>query len=94
MRRETLWASIYSDISKRMRASELPNRVWARLRHSWVLPTPLGPSSKKHPTGLLGSFNPSLPRRTARATVFTACSWPSTVRSRDCSSSSSAFRSC
>ena len=56
MRRETLWDSIYSDMSKRRRASSLPNRVRARERHSWVLPTPVGAQEEEaahRPPGVL-----------------------------------------
>ena len=93
MRRETLWGSIYSDMSKRRRASSLPNRVRARERHSWVLPTPVGPSRRKQPTGRRGSFSPSRPRRMALATVWAAWSWPSRSRHRAVSSPARAFRS-
>ena len=49
MSRETAWASWYSDISKRSRASSRPNRARARVRHSWVLPTPLGAQQEETP---------------------------------------------
>lgn len=93
MRRETAWASIYSDMSKRSRASWLPNRAAARARHSWVLPTPLGPSRRKQPTGLRGSRSPSRLRRMARTTASTARSWPSRRRRSSWSRPARAFRS-
>ena len=54
----------------------------ARALHSSVLPTPVGPRKRKQPVGRSGSFRPTRPRRTARATAFTASSWPTTRRWR------------
>ena len=78
MRRETVWRSIYSDMSMRMMALSSPNMASARDLHSSVLPTPVGPRNRKEPVGRLGSFSPTRPRRMARATAFTASSWPTT----------------
>ena len=75
---ETLCFSIYSDISTRIIASSLPNTASASALDTSVFPTPVGPRNKKEPIGLFGSFNPTLPRRTAFATADTASSCPMT----------------
>ena len=72
--------SIYSDMSKRMRASSLPKRAAASALQSSVLPTPVGPRKRKEPMGRPGSFSPARPRRMARATARTAASCPTTRR--------------
>ena len=72
MSRETECFSIYSDISRRIIACSSPYTASASARHSSVLPTPVGPRNRKLPTGRAGSLSPTLPRRTALATVSTA----------------------
>ncbi len=95
MRRDTVCRSIYSDMSMRMMALSSPNMASARDLHSSVFPTPVGPRKRKEPVGRLGSFRPTRPRRMARATAWTASSWPTTrlwrissIRSRRLPSSS------
>ena len=75
---DTLCFSIYSDISTRIIACSLPNTASASALESSVFPTPVGPRNRKEPIGLAGSFKPTLPLFTARATVETASSWPIT----------------
>ena len=83
--RETECFSIYSLMSMRMRLSSSPKSASPSALHSSVLPTPVGPRKMNEPMGRLGSFRPARARRTARATAFTASSWPTT---RLCSVSS------
>ena len=66
--------SIYSDISILIMDSSSPNKASAKAFAKWVLPTPVGPTKIKLPTGLLGSFKPTLDLLTALATASTACS--------------------
>ena len=75
---DTLCFSMYSDISTRIIACSLPNTASAKALESSVFPTPVGPRNRKEPIGLAGSFRPTLPRFTARATADTASSWPIT----------------
>ena len=51
-----------------------PNIACAKALHNSVLPTPVGPRKINEPTGLFGSFNPTLPRRIALETAVTASS--------------------
>ncbi len=76
--RDTLCFSIYSDISTRIRELSVPNMASAKVLHSSVFPTPVGPKNKKEPMGRFGSFNPTLPLRIALETAVTASSWPTT----------------
>ena len=71
---ETLCFSMYSDISTLIIASSEPNTDSASAFDNSVFPTPVGPKNKNEPIGLFGSFNPTLPLRTALATAFTASS--------------------
>src|SRR5438876_259022 len=47
-----------------------------------VLPTPVGPSSRKLPRGRAGFVNPSSPRRTADTIRGNAWDWPRISRGR------------
>ena len=90
---------MYSDISTRIIACSFPKIASARAFDISVFPTPVGPKNKKEPIGLLGSFRPTRPRRTAFATAETASSWPitrlckifSNFRKRTASSSAKRF---
>ena len=62
-------ASVNSERSSRTSASSVPNSACASARASSVLPTPLGPTKRKPPTGLRGSLRPARARRTASETV-------------------------
>ena len=46
-------------------ASEFPNKNWASVRDSSVLPTPDGPAKINEPPGRFGSFKPARVRRIA-----------------------------
>jgi len=66
--------SIYSDMSNLINEFSDPNITSARDLASSVLPTPVVPRNINDPTGLLGSFNPSLPLLIAFATAVTGSS--------------------
>ena len=72
MSRATDCFSIYSVISSRIMASRLPYNSSAMVRHSSVLPTPVGPVKSIQAMGRSGSRTPAKPRRSNSATVFTA----------------------
>ena len=74
-----------SDMSKRTSDFSLPNRNSASRRATSVLPTPVGPRNRKHPTGRPGAFSPARLRRMARASAVMALSW---LMTRLCSSGS------
>ena len=75
---ETLYFSIYSDISTRIKFCSEPNTVSAKALESSVFPTPVGPKNIKEPMGRFGSFSPTLPRLMACATACTASFCPIT----------------
>jgi hypothetical protein len=52
-----------------------------------VLPTPVGPSSRKLPRGRAGFVNPSSPRRTAEMIRGSVWDWPRISRGRSESNS-------
>ena len=70
--------SIYSDMSRLIKASSSPNRNSARVFASSVFPTPEGPRKMNDPPGLFGSFKPARVRRIAWLTAVMASSWPIT----------------
>ncbi len=72
-------------MSMRTMCSAESNRYSARVLHSSVFPTPVGPRKRKEPSGRLGSESPARERRIASDTTLTASSWPTT---RACSLSS------
>jgi len=75
---DTLCFSIYSDMSTRIMDPSVPKTASASALEISVFPTPVGPKNRKYPIGRLGSFKPTLPRRTAFATAVTASSCPMT----------------
>jgi len=77
--------SMYSDMSKRIRACSEPNRNSVSRLATSVLPTPVGPRNRKEPTGRFGLLSPARPRRMARARAEIPSSWLMMCR---CSSSS------
>src|SRR5437868_1351166 len=66
---DTACFSMYSDISKRIKARSEPKRNSANDRATSVLPTPVGPKKRNEPTGRLGFFSPARLRRMARDKV-------------------------
>ena len=74
-----------SDMSMRISASSSPKRNPARVRATWVLPTPVPPRKMNEPSGRRALERPVRERRMAEAITEIASSWPTTVR---CSSSS------
>mmetsp|Transcript_11597 Transcript_11597/g.17390 ORF Transcript_11597/g.17390 Transcript_11597/m.17390 type:complete len:275 (-) Transcript_11597:1346-2170(-) len=68
----TLCFSMYSDMSMRTISFSLPKYVSARVLHSSVFPTPVGPQNMKLATGREVSRNPDLARLTALDTALTA----------------------
>src|SRR5437763_34032 len=81
MNSESLYSSMYSDMSIRTMARSSSNRNSARARASSVFPTPVRPRKSKLARGRLGSCSPARARRIASATACSACSCP-TTRSR------------
>ncbi len=59
-------------------AALLPKNSRASTRANSVLPTPVGPMNINDPMGRFSLEMPDRERRTARATVSTASSWPMT----------------
>src|SRR5438132_2655408 len=58
---------MYSDMSKRTKDFSLPKRNSAKRRATSVLPTPVGPRNRKHPTGRPGALRPArLDRKSTR----------------------------
>ena len=55
MSRDTVWRSMYSDMSNRMSSTPI---VSASCRVTSVLPTPVGPENRNDPTGRRSSPNP------------------------------------
>ncbi len=70
---ETECFSIYSLMSILIIKSSSPKRVSAKDFARYVLPTPVGPTNIKVPTGFLGSFSPTLALLIALDTAETAC---------------------
>ena len=87
--RDTECFSIYSDISSRIMHSSEPNSSSARVLHSSVFPTPVGPRKRKDAAGRCGSFRPTRERRIARETALTASGCPMTRLERFSSRESS-----
>ena len=87
MRRETVWRSWYSLMSKRMNSMPI---VFASCLASSVLPTPVGPVKRNDPMGFSGERRPARASLMALASWATASSWPNTTpcrsfwRSRNC----------
>mmetsp|Transcript_12243 Transcript_12243/g.49158 ORF Transcript_12243/g.49158 Transcript_12243/m.49158 type:complete len:268 (+) Transcript_12243:746-1549(+) len=77
--------SMYSDMSMRTSALGSLKRKLARLRHSWVLPTPVGPRKRKEPMGRSCAWSPARLTRTTLLMALMASSWPTTSAAR-CSS--------
>ena len=73
---ETLWRSMYSDISSFTMALSLPKSVLARSFASWLLPTPVDPKKIKLPMGRSLPFSPARQRRTAEQSDFIAVCCP------------------
>mmetsp|Transcript_180 Transcript_180/g.463 ORF Transcript_180/g.463 Transcript_180/m.463 type:complete len:242 (-) Transcript_180:1523-2248(-) len=86
---ETVWRSMYSDMSRRTMASSVPKYFCASALVSSVLPTPVGPEKSMVAMGREGFFSPTRARRRARETAATASSWPTT---RSCRMASSPCR--
>ena len=86
---------MYSDMSKRI--SSMPSCM-ASCRVTSVLPTPVGPASRKLPIGLLGSARPERAILIEAASASIASSWPNTtilrLRSRFLSTSRSDAETC
>ena len=70
--------SMYSDMSRLMRADSSPKRNSASVLASSVFPTPDGPRKMNEPLGRLGSLRPARVRRMAWDTDLMASSWPIT----------------
>ena len=68
---ETECFSMYSDISKRIKASSFPKRTSAIVLTNSVLPTPVGPA-KMNDTGRFFTEISARPRLMARDTASTA----------------------
>mmetsp|Transcript_133615 Transcript_133615/g.333471 ORF Transcript_133615/g.333471 Transcript_133615/m.333471 type:complete len:240 (+) Transcript_133615:1033-1752(+) len=86
---DTVCFSMYSLISKQVKASLVPKKVVAKIRQSSVLPTPVGPQNMRPAMGLTGSRSPKRARLSALQTDSTASFWPMMLRL----SSSSKFMS-
>ena len=65
-------------IEEAIRSSSLPNKAFANVFDSSVLPTPVGPKNKNDPIGRFGLLRPTLLLFTALATALTASSCPIT----------------
>ena len=76
---DTEWGSIYSLISNLTICDSLSNNASAKLLHTSVLPTPVGPRNKKEPIGLFSSLIPDLCLIIASLTNVSASSWPITL---------------
>ena len=76
MRRETVWRSMYSDMSKRISSIPIIRASW---RVTSVFPTPVGPANRNEPIGFAGSRKPERDILIAAANVSMAWSWPYTT---------------
>mmetsp|Transcript_107025 Transcript_107025/g.282229 ORF Transcript_107025/g.282229 Transcript_107025/m.282229 type:complete len:241 (+) Transcript_107025:132-854(+) len=76
---DTVCFSMNSLMSRRIMESVEPKNVDAKVLHTWVLPTPVGPQKMKLAIGLSGFRSPARARRSALATASTASSWPMMV---------------
>ena len=90
MSRDTVCASMYSLMSKRM--NSMPSTEASCLATS-VLPTPVGPANRKEPTGFSGWPRPARDSLIADASAWIASSCPKTESFRSRSSVSSRSRS-
>ena len=77
--RDVLKLSLYSLISTRINASELPNICSASFFAKYVLPTPVGPKNINAPIGWFFSFRPTLLRCIALTIFSIALSWATTT---------------
>mmetsp|Transcript_7132 Transcript_7132/g.14072 ORF Transcript_7132/g.14072 Transcript_7132/m.14072 type:complete len:242 (-) Transcript_7132:121-846(-) len=80
IKRLTACFSMYSVMSRRIKASSLLKRYDANALANSVLPTPVGPRNINDAIGPLGSARSARLRWIASATAVTASSWPMTRR--------------